>query len=284
MTDTTAGPAGAAHDRGEWESWCRRRERTVQAPYGPLSVTGTHWLAEAGAGGRVEGLPGSWSLTPGTDEVLLAASAEEGVTVDGAVLDGRTALGEDDEGYPGASRAAHGQRRLVLLRRDGQWAVRVFDPAAPAREGFTGIDVFPYDQEWVRAGLFRPYGEGERSVLVGNADGRERGLGLSGELAFTAPGHEEREAALQVAVEHDGGLWAVLADRTSGVEGSEGSYRFRFLKTRAPDAAGAVTVDFNRLVLPPCAFTDHFLCPFPPPGNRLPFGIPAGERAVRSDG
>ncbi|GAA4012508.1 hypothetical protein GCM10022384_66500 [Streptomyces marokkonensis] len=62
-------------------------------------------------------------------------------------------------------------------------------------------------------GRFTPYDTGPRSVRVSNADGRERGLGLGGELAFTLDG---RRRTLQVGVEADGSLWAVFADATSG--------------------------------------------------------------------
>ncbi|MEV7714647.1 DUF1684 domain-containing protein, partial [Streptomyces sp. NPDC088270] len=90
-------------------------------------------------------------------------------------------------------------------------------------------------------------------------------------IAFEADGAEH---TLQVAVEPDGSLWAVFADATSG----SGSYRFRFLRPSAPAGDGGVTVDFNRALLPPCAFADHFICPFPPPGNTLPLAVEAGER------
>jgi uncharacterized protein (DUF1684 family) len=90
-------------------------------------------------------------------------------------------------------------------------------------------------------------------------------------LAFTLDG---QDLTLQVSVQDDGSLWAVFADTTSG----DSSYRFRFLRPPAPDAEGRTTVDFNRALLPPCAFADHFLCPFPPPGNTLGIAIEAGER------
>jgi uncharacterized protein (DUF1684 family) len=62
--------------------------------------------------------------------------------------------------------------------------------------------------------------------------------------------------------------------------GVDGQFRFRFLPLVAePDASGGVLLDFNRAVLPPCAFADHFSCPFPPPGNTLPFPVPAGRGA-----
>ncbi|MYR40683.1 DUF1684 domain-containing protein, partial [Streptomyces sp. SID5910] len=176
-----------------------------------------------------------------------------------------------DPGPASAARVAHGERRLVVLVREGAWGVRDFDPGAEARRAFRGIAATPYDPRWSVPGRFTPYGSGPRSVRVANADGRERGLGLGGELAFGLGG---REHTLQVTVEGDGSLWAVFADTTSGST----SYRFRFLRPAAPDAEGRTTVDFNRALLPPCAFADHFICPFPPPGNTLAAGIEAGER------
>lgn len=40
-----------------------------------------------------------------------------------------------------------------------------------------------------------------------------------------------------------------------------------------------LTLDFNRAISPPCAFTDFAICPLPPAGNILPFRIEAGELA-----
>jgi uncharacterized protein (DUF1684 family) len=45
-----------------------------------------------------------------------------------------------------------------------------------------------------------------------------------------------------------------------------------------------VALDFNRAVLPPCAFSDAFICPLPPPGNVLPFPVTAGEKQVLNHG
>ncbi|MFI8998103.1 DUF1684 domain-containing protein [Streptomyces sp. NPDC053542] len=254
----------------DWRAWHAERERTVSGPTGPLALTGTYWLADQ-PGGRIEGVPGQW--TEDGDAVLLTAGAEDGLLVDGVPLDGEARLGAD--GGPETARVTHGDRRLVVLRREDLWAVRVFDPHSEALRAFTGIDAFPYDARWRLTGRFRPYEQG-RTVQVPNADGRERGLGLAGELAFTVDGEEH---TLQAAVEADGSLWAVLADATSGTE----SYRFRFLRPPAPAADGTVTVDLNRTLLPPCAFADHFICPFPPPGNTLPFALRAGERQLSGE-
>ena len=38
-----------------------------------------------------------------------------------------------------------------------------------------------------------------------------------------------------------------------------------------------VTLDFNQAINPPCVFTTHATCPLPPPQNRLPIAVTAGE-------
>ncbi|MFI8950572.1 DUF1684 domain-containing protein [Streptomyces sp. NPDC053750] len=254
----------------EWKRWHEHRVAAVSAPYGPLALTGTYWLGDH-PDGRLPDIPGRW--TADGDAVLLTAAGTDGLTVDGRPLDGEVRL-TADPGPASAARVAHGERRLVVLVREGLWGVRDFDPGAPARRAFRGIAATPYDPRWSVPGRFTPYVTGRRSVRVPNADGRERGLGLGGELAFELGG---QELTLQVSVEDDGSLWGVFADATSGST----SYRFRFLRPAAPDAEGRTTVDFNRALLPPCAFADHFVCPFPPPGNTLAARIEAGERELR---
>ena len=162
--------------------------------------------------------------------MVLTASAGDGLTVDAQPFSGEVRLGADT-GPVARARVALGERRLVVLVREGSWGVRDFDPAAPGRQALRGIAATTYDPRWSVPARFTPYGE-DRTVRVANADGRE----------------------------HDG------------------SYRFRFLYPAAPDAEGRTTVDFNRALLPPCAFADHFVCPFPPPGNTLDVAVAAGER------
>ncbi|EST21979.1 hypothetical protein M878_35710 [Streptomyces roseochromogenus subsp. oscitans DS 12.976] len=202
---------------------------------------------------------------------MLTAVEADGLSVDGRPFAGAVRLAAD-RGPEAQARVALAEKRLFVLVREGVWGVRVYDPEAEARRAFKGIVATAYDPRWSVPGRFTPHDE-PRTVRVGNADGRERGLALAGELAFTLDG---RELTLQVAQQGDGRLWAVFADATSG----DSSFRFRFLYPAAPDTEGRTTVDFNRAQLPPCAFADHFICPFPPPGNTLDAAIGAGERAL----
>ncbi|WP_338694929.1 DUF1684 domain-containing protein [Streptomyces sp. Q6] len=233
-----------------WKQWHEERTAAVAAPHGVLSLVGTHWLDDY-PDGQLPAIPGTWTVAADGDAVV-------------HTLDGReTRLGAD-------ATLPLQERRLVVIVREGLWAVRDFDPSAPARTAFAGIDATPYDPRWSVEGRFTPYDTG-REIRVENADGKERGLGLAGELTFPLDGQEH---TLQVARLGDGRLWAVFADATSGA----GSYRFRFLYPEAPDADGRTTVDLNRAVLPNCAFADHFICPFPPAGNTLSAHVEAGER------
>jgi hypothetical protein len=41
-------------------------------------------------------------------------------------------------------------------------------------------------------------------------------------------------------------------------------------------------VDFNCALNPACAFTEFASCPFPPPQNRLPLRVEAGEKRYQA--
>ena len=77
-----------------------------------------------------------------------------------------------------------------------------------------------------------------------------------------------------------GALFLVFADATTGTQ-SKPPGRF-LVVPRPPDGeAGEVEIDFNRAYLPPCAFSDEFNCPLPPPAHRLAVAVTAGETWAR---
>ncbi|POM23602.1 hypothetical protein BTM25_47580 [Actinomadura rubteroloni] len=246
-------------DEDAWKLWHEERLRAVRAPLGALSITGTHWVADET---RIPGVPGVWG--PHEAGVRLKAVAADGIRAHGQVLEGVVVL---EAGTPGLT---VGDRTLAVLVRDGVPAVRVFDSAAANRLTFDGIETFDFDPAWTVAATFTPY-DAERAATVPNADGVRRALVLAGDVAFELAG-ERRTLAVSRSAQ---GLSAVFGDAASG------SSTFRFLDLPEPDAEGRTVVDFTRAYLPPCAFTDHSLCPFPPPGNVLDVPVTAGERSVR---
>ena len=66
----------------------------------------------------------------------------------------------------------------------------------------------------------------------------------------------------------------IFRDGTSGKE-TYGAGRYLYTEA-ARD--GRVVLDFNKAYSPPCAFTPYATCPLPPPQNRLPIRVEAGEK------
>jgi hypothetical protein len=50
------------------------------------------------------------------------------------------------------------------------------------------------------------------------------------------------------------------------------------MPSRGAAQEGTLTLDFNHLENPPCAYTPYSTCPLPPAGNRLPIALPVGEQ------
>ncbi|MFD8484064.1 DUF1684 domain-containing protein [Kitasatospora sp. NPDC059673] len=262
MTDTAA---------EAWQHWTESRSAAVSAPHGPLALTGTHWLESEPA--KLPGLPGTWWAESGA--VCAELAAGDGVRLEGEQQEvtGRVALRPDTD--PGAQIAVLDALRLVPIEREGELALRVFDPDAPSRASFGGISVFPYAPDWAVPAVFTPFESGAQDLVVENADGKARPMTVTGQVAFTLAG-QPHTLTVSGSGRSGGPLSGVIADGTSGRE----TYRFRFITLPAPDADGNTVLDFNRAFLPPCAFADHFICPFPPPGNRLTVSVEAGERHV----
>ncbi|WP_460802410.1 DUF1684 domain-containing protein [Microbacterium sp. GXF6406] len=226
----------------------------IHAPHGIASLRHTHWLD--GDPQAYEGAPGRWH------------------TGDGAVI-GTGIDGIGDIVLAPFAETVIGAVKLRAFARDGALALRVHDPENPARVQLTGIESYAPDAAWALTGRYEPAAVGEER-LIRSVDGHESTHPAGGRVTLMIRGEERT-----LIVSDDGGaLNAVIADSSA----SGGTYPFRFLPIGAPDAAGAVTVDFNRAYLPPCAFSDQYVCPLPPPENRLPIAVTAGERrALRAD-
>ncbi len=140
---------------------------------------------------------------------------------------------------------------------------------------FAGIDAYAPDPAWVVTAEFTP-AEADQTLRTehSHAD-RLVDYPVVGTFTFTVDGRHAELVALYTG--HEGKAHISFQDATSGRE-SYGAARFLFLPL--PAEAGPVTLDFNRVTLPPCAFSDAFVCPLPPPGNVLPFAVRAGEKAV----
>jgi uncharacterized protein (DUF1684 family) len=163
---------------------------------------------------------------------------------------------------------AIGRLKLLLISRGGRYAIRLKDNKSPMRRNFTGLHWYAVDQSWRIRAKFVAYPE-PRKLVFNTVAGVKEEMPNPGYAAFVRNGQEYR---LDAAVEGSG-LFFVFRDGTSGRTTYGGA---RFLNTEAP-RNGTVTLDFNRAINPPCAFTPYATCPLPPPQNRIKLPITAGE-------
>jgi uncharacterized protein (DUF1684 family) len=255
------------------EAWRQQRYAALRREIGWLTLAGLDWLH-----------PGvnSVGTDPAADIVLRAGPAAAGtITLAGglAVAEGEIAgggpisLASDEHGAP--TMLELGQLRMCLIRRGERLALRTWDTAAAQRRGFAGIPHYPVEPAWrIPARLERA---ADRTIRVPDVLGEVSDEPSPGSVVFSIGDQELRIDALEGGA--DGELWLIFGDTTNGVTTYGGG---RFLYTAAPDAEGALHIDFNRAYNPPCVFSPYATCPLPPPQNRLPIAIEAGEQAYQA--
>lgn len=260
--------------------WRHERREDLLQPHGWTSLVGLHWI-ELNAHYLGSGATNGIRLAKGPEKLgLLQQSGgrvyltpERGValTLDGAPVKERIELLPDTAGTPSLVAFDDGLGQLSLLQRGSRKALRVKHADAAARTGFSALEYWPADASWRIEARFLPHPPG-RTIEIMDITSLLQAMPNPGIVEFERDGVAHRLEALE---DVDGGLFLVLADRTSG-HGSYGAGRY--LSTAAPDADGKVVIDFNRTYNPPCAFTDYATCPLPPPQNRLDLAITAGEK------
>lgn len=187
------------------------------------------------------------------------------------------APGEDRSLSRALAGAPDGVTATRLERRDPvsgatEHGIRLWDANSPATQHFVTTDPYRFDADWVLDATFIPAPPGYQVPFVHRKDnGAPRGLPVPGSLVFTVDGVTYTVHPF----DDDGSLLLVFGDLTNGRTTYGGG---RFLIVERDAGADRVVLDFNRAFTPPCGFSAHFNCPLPPPGNRFPFAIEAGER------
>jgi uncharacterized protein (DUF1684 family) len=265
VTDTLTTDAAA------WKTYHERRELAVVQPLGSLALVNTQVID---AEQPVWGVPGRWAPLPeGESGLKVIATAADGIRVDGELVDGEAVVRGKDDPKPGDIVFSDTLRGFVIAQNAGGYALRVWDAESEGIQNFGGIDAFGYDPAWV---ITATWSENPEGTTVGfehlKDDGHTREEVIPGSITFS---HDGADYDI-VAFKSGRALQLVFADTTNG----ESTYSVgRFLYV-APNADGTITLDFNRAVLPPCAFSYAFNCPLPPKQNRFPFAVLAGEKNV----
>jgi len=260
----TTGPGHPADGlAAERDAWAR-------GPHGPLALVN---VQHVGQPQPVWPVPGTWA--PAVGGLTVTAAPEDGVVVDGVPVDGTVLVAGEQAVVPSVVAFPDGRSGAV-----SRGSLRVWDPASDAVARFARIDRFPRSDAWVTTGRYVPVDglEARGSVLDAAGDPLE----VAGHVETTVGGAVVRLVAVRSAP-HAGArrLQLIVQDGTSALpeDDAGSSYSMgRFLYLDDPGTAADVELDWNRLVLPPCAFSYLFACPIPPEDNRIPVPLDAGER------
>jgi uncharacterized protein (DUF1684 family) len=271
MTDTATAPAAPTTPEEQLALFRARREEVVVQPTGSLALVNTQWIDSEQP---VWGVPGLWAPLPdGESGLLVTATAEDGVVVDGQPVDGSAVVRGKDSESPSTVVFSDTVTGFVIAGEDGGYALRVWDANSEGIQNFGGIDAFGYNAEWVITGSFVENPEGTTVGFEHLKDnGATREKVVPGLINFEKDGQAYSLAAFKAGR----ALQLVFADATNG-DSTYSVGRFLFV---APNPDGTITLDFNRAILPPCAFSYSFNCPLPPKQNRFPVAIEAGEKNV----
>lgn len=253
--------------------WKASREASVKEPQGDLALVAMH---EIKVEQHVAGIPGTWMPTYEQEPGLtLKADATDELRLDnGSVVSGTVQLIADETviqiNKNISATATYQPGSLHLLA--------IWDANSEAIKQFKGIDVYPYNPDWVIEAKFiadQEIGTFD-FVHTGDQDRKARTHQSLGEIHFQ---HEGISYAMRPFASGES-MIIVFRDASSGVDTYDMG---RMLLVSKPASDGKVVLDFNRAFLPPCAFSMHFNCPMPPASNRIPAFVTAGEKCVKRD-
>lgn len=282
MTDVRPRPS-AEEIAAEVRAYREARLGRLISPTGWLSLVAKAWLPEGTS--RIGAAPDAeiWLDRPDTPaalgmvtrrgaEITFASAPGVEAWARGARVDSLVLRPDSD---PAPDEVTVGTLRLELIRRGDDFALRVRDPASPARRAFSGLPAYDIDPRWWIDARFEARST-PATVELEDSDGRPQTYHSPGDALFEVDGVTGR---LQLLLEGDGRRLFVLFGDATNRDETYGAGRFLY----APlPVDGRVILDFNKAFSPPCAFTSFAACPMPPSANRLPFRIPAGEKRPRA--
>jgi uncharacterized protein len=279
----------ATLDQSSWENelnaFRAKRAADLEAPEGWLSLIGLGWLKEGDntfgsdpdnriqINGKAPAHVGVIRLEKNSLRLAPPSGGfPSGLTVDGQPA--REVTLSANEGKP--SKLTIGTITMIVINRDGQFALRIKDLDAPTRTAFHGLKWYPPNSAYRVKARWIPYSP-PKQLDIPTILGTTTHLPAPGVAEFTIDGQTLRlEPVLETSQSKE--LFFILRDTTSKTTTYGAG---RFLYTPLPDQGvaqpGELWMDFNRLINPPCAFTAYATCPLPPPQNRLNLAIPAGE-------
>lgn len=150
------------------------------------------------------------------------------------------------------------------------------DPEGPIlvsdRADFKGLAYFEVDESYkVPAELVKA--ERQDTLRLMSTDGTKQLMVHVGQIVFKLQGQEQRLTAYTYLEGRNADkLFVPFTDLTSGVSTYGGG---RYIDI---PLGGQLFIDFNTAYNPYCVYNEAFVCPIPPPENRIMLEIRAGEK------
>lgn len=146
---------------------------------------------------------------------------------------------------------------------------------AEQRASFRGLPYFPIDASYsVPARLTAEPTTPPVVIELATSRNTVDRLTRVGTLSFTLHGTNYTLTAFAPSAEALDRLFVPFGDLTNRTETYGGGRYLNLTRT----ATGLYEVDFNMAYHPYCVYDTKWVCPIPPPENRLPVDIRAGER------
>lgn len=269
--------------RASIDNWHHTRTENLKKETGWLNLAGLFWLQEGrnsfGSGstqsiifpkGSIAAHAGYFERKGNT--VSVVAQPGVNITIQDTTVTDRIIFKPDSLKTPVL---AHGSLRWTVIKREDRIGIRLRDLNSIALKRFKGIDRYPVDAAWKTTAKLETIGQ-PGLISITNVLGQTNLQNAAGKLVFTLQG---KTYTLDVLDEGEAELFIVFADATNTTDTYPSG---RFVYIPKPDAQGNTVIDFNKAYNPPCAFTPFATCPLPPPQNRLPLAITAGEKKYGS--
>jgi len=256
--------------RKDEDAWRAQRRASLTKPDGWLSLVGLFWLHPGANDVTLPAHPQPVVAHFDLANNVVTIAPNAAVTIDGKPVTAPTPL-RDDTADNGPTLMKSGTLSFTAIRRIDRFGIRVKDPESDARRNFKGLDYFPPNAKYRVEARFEPYNP-PKKIPITNVLGMTGDEISPGALVFTIDGQQFRIDPILEQGTTD--LFIIFKDATAGHE-TYGAARYVYAH---PAKDGVTTIDFNHAYNPPCAFTPYATCPLPPPQNRLPIRIEAGEK------
>jgi len=254
----------------EYADWQARRLAALKAPEGWLNIIARVWLAE---GTVTLGKAGDNNivLSAGPDYAgSLTQDAEGNVTW--------TPEGGEPQKLELAKykppRFMAENLLLEVTTLNGENAVRIRDTTSDAPNQLAPIEYFPLDKSWRITADWVAL-ETPKGLTVDTSKSIPTDVEATHKAVFTRDGVTYELLATHGTAESP---QFVIRDATSR-DSTYPASRFVFGENVTDKT---IVLDFNKAINPPCAFTEHAVCPLPPAENVLPIRIEAGEKRLKS--